>query len=157
MLQCVAMPTERVPELPNFRITLFYGPEPLEGRPSVQRCVFNVKKRSWKGGVQVVVELEEAQLSRARASIEFHEWLTRSVAGVPADERELYERRAGDLFVQHLAALKLDLAIEAGLSQQNQQVHSGAFTAELDERVVQSANQLKSDLLIELDLPAPGH
>ena len=50
----------------EFRITFFFGPEAAPDRPGVVRCVFNVKKRSWKGGVQVTVELEAAQLERIR-------------------------------------------------------------------------------------------
>src|SRR6266705_5247993 len=56
---CVAMPDA-------FRITFFFGPEAAPDRPGVVRCVFNVKKRSWKGGVQVTVELASAQFERIR-------------------------------------------------------------------------------------------
>ena len=45
-----------IPELPQYRVTLFFGPEPVKARPSRVCCVFNVKKRSWKGGVQIAVE-----------------------------------------------------------------------------------------------------
>ncbi len=54
------------PELPQYRVTLFFGPQPVKATPSRVCCVFNVKKRSWKGGVQIAVELEEDQLARAR-------------------------------------------------------------------------------------------
>jgi hypothetical protein len=72
-------------DLSTFRITLFYGPEAVEDQPSIQNCVYNVKKRSWKGGIQVAVEIDDAQLSRARASIDFERWLRPHLTGVSAE------------------------------------------------------------------------
>ena len=63
------------PGVPAYRITLFYGPEYVEGPPKTIQCVFNVKKRSWKGGIQVVVELDEGQFARVGKSLQFDEWV----------------------------------------------------------------------------------
>jgi len=49
------MAVERAPEPSQFRVALFVGPQPVEGKPFTSSCVFNVKKRSWKGGIQVAV------------------------------------------------------------------------------------------------------
>ena len=142
------------PQLPPYRIALFYGPEPVAGHPSRVSCVFNVKKRSWKAGVQVVIELDERQLAYARRVSGFEVWLQEVLAAVPEADRAGYEGRAGDLFVQGVCALKLDLAIEAGIRQENQSVQADALGRELGDEVLEQAERLKSQLLAELDLAA---
>jgi hypothetical protein len=148
------MPSQHASEPSNFRITLFYGPESVHEHPGVQRCVFNVKKRSWKGGVQVAIDLEETQVARARTALRFDDWLQDRLMVVAQDDRLAMEERASELFIQSVAALKLDLAIEAGLPQKNQHLDSRAFINELDQRLGQAAEHIKSQILVELDLPA---
>ncbi|MGH7209060.1 MAG: hypothetical protein ACREIL_06725 [Nitrospiraceae bacterium] len=142
------------PQLPQYRITLFYGPEPVADRPSRVRCVFNVKKRSWKAGVQVVIELDERQLANARRVSGLEVWLQKMLAAVPEADRADYEDRADDLFVQGVCALKLDLAIEAGLRQENQSIQADALVSELDGVILGQAERLKSQVLADLDLAA---
>jgi hypothetical protein len=142
------------PQVPPYRITLFYGPEPVAGRPSRVNCVFNVKKRSWKAGVQVVVELDEQQLAHARQVSGFEVWLQKLLAAVPAADRAGYQGRAGDLFVQGVCALKLDLAIKAGIRQENQSIQADALISELDDAVLEQAERLKSHIRADLDLAA---
>src|SRR5688572_6916600 len=142
------------PQLPPYRITLFYGPEPVAGHPSRVLCVFNVKKRSWKAGVQVVIELDERQLANARQVSGFEVWLQEVVAVVPAADRAGYEGRAGDLFVQGVCALKLDLAIGAGIRQENQSIQADALVSELDGVILEQTERLKSQVLADLDLAA---
>lgn len=140
------------PQVPQFRITLFYGPEPVAEHPARVSCVFNVKKRSWKAGVQVVIELDERQLAHARRVSGFELWLHEVLAAVPETDRAGYESRAGDLFVQGMCALKLDLAIEAGIRQENQSIRADALVSELDSVIVEQAGRLKSQVLADLDL-----
>jgi hypothetical protein len=147
------MSSQPHPELPPYRITLFYGPEPVDAHPSHVACVFNVKKRSWKGGVQVAVEMEDAQLARARQATGFDSWLQAALSGVAEAERGGYERRAQDLFAQALCSLKLDLAIEAGLPQENRTIPAGAFVDEVNRAVPPQADRIKAQILAELDIP----
>ncbi len=140
------------PQLPQYRITLFYGPEPVQGRPSRVRCIFNVKKRSWKGGVQVAVELDEQQLAGARQVVGFEIWLKAILAEVPEAERGDYESRVRDLFPQGVCALKLDLAIEAGIRQENHCIEAGSLVGELAREVAKQADRIKARILAELDL-----
>ena len=63
---------------------------------------------------------------------------------------------ARDLFVQHLCALKLDLAIEAGLQQENRRVTAEAFARELDAAVPAHKDRLLSNILAELDVAGYG-
>ena len=140
------------PQAPQYRITLFYGPEPVAGRPSRVHCVFNVKKRSWKAGVQVVIELDEQQLANARRVSGFEVWLQKALAAVPVADRAGQAGRADDLFVQGVCALKLDLAIEAGLRQENQSIQADALVSELDGVISEQAERLKSQVLADLDL-----
>ena len=140
------------PELPQYRVTLFFGPEPVKATLSRVCCVFNVKKRSWKGGVQIVVELDEDQLARARQTIGFEGWLKKVLAGIPVDERADYESRAHDLLVQGLCALKLDLALAAGIPQQNGRLAGDTLVGELDRTVSEQRAGLQLQILTELDL-----
>lgn len=142
------------PQLPPYRITLFYGPEVGEGHPSRVHCVFNVKKRSWKGGIQVVVEVDEAQLVRARQAIRLDDWMKTMLAVVPADERLRAEHRVSDLFIQALCNIKLDLAVEAGLPQDNTTIGAQAFSAELERAVAGQAQRVTHYVAQELDLVA---
>lgn len=143
------------PNTPLYRVTLFYGPDQAEGQPPRLCCVFNVKKRSWKGGVQVAVEVEEAQLDRLGRAIGFDAWLEGILIGRPEAERVEYRFRARDLFVQAVCARKLDLAIEAGLSQENCALPPARFAAELEEAVRAKPDRITARVLAELDLPAP--
>src|SRR6266487_2186167 len=104
----------------DFRITFFYGPDNVPDRPEAVMCVFNVKKRSWKGGVQVVVELAQAQLEQLR-------------------ERGLL----GELFTQQVCRAKLDLAIAAGINQENQTIAADALKEALDKAVIAKADAIR--------------
>ena len=63
------------PQIPLFRITLFYGPETFAGVSEAMHCVFNVKKRSWKGGVQVDIVVGRSQIQRLENSLGFQSWI----------------------------------------------------------------------------------
>ncbi|MDA2910311.1 hypothetical protein MYX04_05215 [Nitrospiraceae bacterium AH_259_D15_M11_P09] len=141
-----------VPQIPQYRVTLFFGPEPLNRQPTGVSCVFNVKKRSWKAGVQVAVEMEEEQLARTRQVIGFEDWLKEELRVVPLAERDQYDSRARDLFVQGVCALKLALALEAGLRQENRNLTVETLVNELDHALPRQADRLKSQILAELDL-----
>ena len=73
------MPFVSSPRVPIYRITLFYGPESIPGVPQTLQCVFNVKKRSWKGGVQIVVGIEEAQLATAKKLLQLDYWVEENI------------------------------------------------------------------------------
>lgn len=146
---------QSAPEAPPYRITLFYGPEPVEDRPGFLCCTFNVKKRSWKGGVQIAVEVDERQVTQARDTVGFETWLKRILSTLLDGEQADFENRARDLFVQHLCALKLDLAIEAGLQQESSRVVAEAFMRELDAAVPKRKDRLISGIRAELDVA--GH
>jgi hypothetical protein len=152
----MASSPQAAPEAPRYRVTLFYGPEPVEDCSGVLCCTFNVKKRSWKGGVQIAVEVEERQVARAQDLVGFEAWLKRILSTLLDGERADFESRARDLFTQHLCALKLDLAIEAGLQQENLRLPAGAFMNEVDAAVPARRDRLLANVLAELDLSAYG-
>lgn len=148
------MPRLPTPQVPEYRVTLFYGPERVEERPSRLRCVFNVKKRSWKGGVQVVVEINQTQLEAARRSTQLASLLKEALEAVPEDERAGYEGRASELLAQATCALKLDLALERGLPQENGRLDGEDLVEALDRAIGDRASRLKAHVFAELDLPA---
>src|SRR6266487_1537554 len=111
----------------DFRITFFYGPDNVPDRLNAVMCVFNVKKRSWKGGVQVVVELAQAQLEQLRERGLLSELMEMIRAKVEAETFDEYEQRARELFTQQVCRNKLDLAIATGINQENQTIAADAL------------------------------
>jgi hypothetical protein len=136
----------------EFRITFFFGPEEVPDRPGVVRCVFNVKKRSWKGGVQVGVELAAAQFARIRDCGQLGELLEMIRAKVEPETFADYGQRARDLFTQQVCRTKLDLAIQSGIPQENQTIAAESYREELDRAVLAGADAIRSAILTELDL-----
>ena len=140
------------PGVPAYRITLFYGPEYVEGNPKIIQCVFNVKKRSWKGGVQIVVDLEEEQFTRVGKSLHFDAWVEDILTQVPENSRTQCAERAKDLFAQQVCLTKLQQAIQQGIRQENFTLESQMFVPELDEAMVREAPSIKNQMLDELDV-----
>ena len=140
------------PRVPTYRITLFYGPELVEATPRTVQCVFNVKKRSWKGGVQIAVVIEESQLTCVGKSLQFDTWLEANLAQVPQNEHADYTLRAHDLLAQQVCYLKLQLGIEHGIRQENSQLDSQTLVQELDDVIAQEATTIKNQILVELDI-----
>lgn len=140
------------PRVPTYRITLFYGPEIVEATPRTVQCVFNVKKRSWKGGVQIAVVIEESQLTCVGKSLQFDSWLEAILAQVPQNEHSDYTLRAHDLLAQQVCYLKLQLGIEHGIRQENSQLDSQTLVQELDDVIAQEATTIKKQILVELDI-----
>src|SRR5580765_3879024 len=69
-----AMVVEHAPEPSQFRVTLFVGSQPVKGKPFTSSCVFNVKKRSWKGGIQVAVAITQSQIDTLSTDVDFSRW-----------------------------------------------------------------------------------
>ena len=141
------------PQVPQYRITLFYGPDPQDGEPASQNCTFNVKKRSWKSGVQVTVNLFDRQLARLRSLMGFDSWLTQMLQIIPKEDVADIEGRAHDVFIQIISSYKLDIAIEHGITQHNQSVAGDTWEAELDSLVTSDISRIKSLMRTELDIP----
>ena len=136
----------------DFRITFFFGPDNLPERLDVQVCVFNVKKRSWKGGVQVGVELTRGQLERLQEAAQLDELVEMIRAKVEPEDFRGYEQRARDLFVQQVCWIKLTLAIASGINQENQTVAADALIELLDRAVPGRTDGIHEAILTELDL-----
>ena len=141
-----------MPQLSLFRVTLFYGPEPAEDDPPRLTCVFNVKKRSWKGGVQIAVDVSMVQALRLQQALNVGAWIAEWLAAVPEEDRPSYERRGHDLFAQEICSMKLALALDLDVRQDNSALSVDTFVEELDRQVVQSADRIKLNILTELDL-----
>jgi hypothetical protein len=136
----------------EFRTTFFFGPEDVPERPGILMCVFNTKKRSWKGGIQVAVELAGPQLERLQERGLLGELLEMLRARVEPETFAEYEQRGRDLFTQQVCRAKLDLAIENGLTQENQTVGADAFQQELDQAVLAHADAVRQAIFAELDV-----
>jgi hypothetical protein len=136
----------------DFRITFFFGPDTPADGPDILICVFNVKKRSWKGGVQVGVELTENQLTNLRERGQLDELIEMIRAKVEPEDFSGYERRARDLFIQQVCRTKLDLAIASGMSQNNQTIAADVLTGLLDREVLSRRDGIRQAILTELDL-----
>ncbi len=144
------------PAVPPYRITLFFGPDVRDRDPDVVYCVFNVKKRSWKGGVQCVVEMTQAQVASCRRILRVDAWLRNALRQLPREERDRYTRRGRELCLQSLCRTKLHLAVTRGLTQDTTLVPHDKWAQELDEAVRRTAHEIKAGLLDELDVPRAG-
>ena len=140
------------PQIPLFRITLFYGPEAVEGASDSVHCVFNVKKRSWKGGVQIAVVMKKNQIERLEGILEHPSWLEDVLSRVSTEDREEYLRKSHDLLVQLLCFHKLQTFIHQGIRQENIQIPGDSLISETDEVVQREAEEIKRQIYVELDL-----
>lgn len=143
------------PTPPSYRITLFFGPEPLDTAEPAIQCVFNVKKRSWKAGVQVSIHLRLAEILRLRQHCTFDARFEPALTVVAEADRDDYRERAQEAFAVELARGKLDRAIEEGLAQVNQTVPVGTREDHLDDWVTREAPSLVMRVAAGLDLTLP--
>ncbi len=139
-------------DITAYRVTFFFGPEPVEGKTDVLACVFNVKKRSWKAGIQVAVEVSSSQLSALERVVQLTDRLAKSLVAVEFQERSDYQERSGDVFVQAVCRCKLDLQLMAGLTPNNHRIFSEELVTELDLEISKHPEFLISSILDELDL-----
>lgn len=139
-------------ELTAYRVSFFFGPESVEGKADVLACVFNVKKRSWKAGIQVAVEVSSSQLSALERMIQLTDRLAKSLVAVAPEERSDYQERSSDVFIQAVCRRKLDLQLLPGLTQNNQRIPAEELMVELEQAISKEPQQLISYVLDELGL-----
>ena len=146
------MAIEHAPEPSQFRVTLFVGPQPVEGRPFTFSCVFNVKKRSWKGGVQVAVVVTQSQIDRLSTDVDFPSWLALTLIDLADEDRSSHQERAHELFIEAVCRCKLDLALQSGIAQENQCLVDDIGITEIRDTVIKRTNFITSYVASELDL-----
>jgi len=147
-----AMAIEHAPESSQFRVTLFVGPQPVEGRPFTSSCVFNVKKRSWKGGIQVAVVVTQSQIDRLSTDVDFPSWLALALVDLTDEDRLSHQERARELFIEAVCRCKLDLALQSGIAQENQCLADDRGITEVRDAVMKRTNFITSYVAAELDL-----
>jgi hypothetical protein len=146
------MAVELAPEPSQFRVTLFVGPQPVEGRPYASSCIFNVKKRSWKGGIQVAVLITQNQIDTLSTDVDFSRWLALALIDLANADRLSHQNRAHELFIQAVCWCKLDLALQSGITQENQCLADDIWIAEVRDTVIKRTNFITSYIASELDL-----
>lgn len=144
----VAVPPDQLP----YRVTLFFGPETVEEQKDTHYCVFNVKKRSWKAGIQISVEMEKAHVAALQETLQLSEGLAQVLASVPESEQDEFRARIPDLFAQALAWCKLDLRLDLGVPQENQRIGRTELVHELHQAAQTRREYVISYILGELDL-----
>jgi hypothetical protein len=148
----LTMAVEHAPEPSLFRVTLFVGPQPMEGRSFASSCVFNVKKRSWKGGIQVAVAITQSQIETLSIDVDFSRWLTQTLLDLSDEDRPSHKERALELFIQAVCWCKLDLVLHSGITQENQCLPDDTWIAEHRATVIKRRNYITSYIASELDL-----
>lgn len=146
------MAVEHAPEPSLFRVTLFVGPQPVKGRPFSSSCVFNVKKRSWKGGIQVAVAITQSQIDTLSTDVDFSRWLAQALIDLSDEDRPSHQERAHELFIQAVCRCKLDLAMQSGIAQENQCLADDTWIVEVRDAVIKRTNFITSYIAYELDL-----
>ncbi len=152
MVQWRPMIPESTQDVPSYRVTFFFGPESVEGQPDVLACVFNVKKRSWKAGIQVSVEMRTDHLSVLRQKMRLADRLEKSLTALDPREHPHYQERITDFFAQAVCWCKLDLRLQMGLAQENQRIRADELTIELDHAAGSRVDYVLTYILEELDL-----
>ena len=152
MLQCATMAHSTPPDATPYRVTLFFGPEPVDDGSTAQCCVFNVKKRSWKGGIQVSVDIAGDQLAALQETVRGAAPITKALDALSDHDRADVEARLPDLAAQAIAWCKLDLRLDAGLSQDNQRIATDEFVSELNQTLLARREYVITYILTELDL-----
>lgn len=140
------------PESSLYRITLFFGPEAVDSDSHEWRCVFNVKKRSWKGGIQVGVDIAQTQLEQSRLACGLSTWINEVVQTIPPEDRPGLTHRIDELFIQAACACKLDLALQLGLTSENQTIPAVSLVREFEDAAALNRPKILSHLCAELDL-----
>ncbi|HEX7768287.1 MAG TPA: hypothetical protein VF443_16365 [Nitrospira sp.] len=146
------MALETPPDTAPYRVTLFFGPEPVDGDSTAQSCVFNVKKRSWKAGIQVSVDIATDQLAALQETIRQTAPITRALEQLSEQDRTDAAARIPDLAAQAIAWCKLDLRLGIGLPQENQRIPDDELVAELNHAVPTRQEYVVTYILTELDL-----
>lgn len=104
----------------------------------------------------MAIEMTQTQLADIRERFQFDQWLQGSVVHLPEEERVDFLERGPDIFVQQVCLMKLQLAIEAGIQQENSRMSKDALVAELDEVLEKKENSVKQEILQELDIELPA-
>ncbi len=151
MLECGRMTPVPSADSP-YRVTLFFGPEPVEQRPNVVACVFNVKRRSWKAGIQVSVEVAKPQLSDLEQDVQISNRIAPALKTLEEADRQHAQDRVSDLFAQAVSWCKLDLRLNSGLTRDDQRIAADELMTELDEAVRDRQEYVVSYILSELDV-----
>jgi hypothetical protein len=107
--------------------------------------------------VQVSVDISQAQVEKMHATLNVAAWMTEALETTPDGERSALRQRIEEVFIQALCGRKLDLALQSGLAQQNQEIPAHAFTHELDRSVRSEREHIFASLRTELDLDDPSH
>ena len=114
--------------------------------------MFNVKKRSWKAGIQVSVDIATDQLTALQDAIRVCAPIQNALAPLTEDERADAASRIPDLAAQAIAWCKLDLRLTTGLQQENQRIRCDELVAELNRVVSTRQEYVVTYILTELDL-----
>lgn len=146
------MAVEHASEPSQFRVTLFVGSQPVKGRPFTSSCVFNVKKRSWKGGIQVAVAITQSQIDTLSTEVDFSRWLAQALIDLSDEDRPPHQERAHELFIQAVCWCKLDLALQSGITQESQCLADDTWITEVRDTVIRRTNFITSYIASELDL-----
>ena len=146
------MSLESTRDVPSYRVTFFFGPEPVQGQSDVLTCVFNVKKRSWKAGIQVSVEIRTDQLLVLRQKMCLADRVAKSLTALDPHEGPHYQERIADCFAQAVCWCKLDLRLQRGLSQENQRIQADELRIELDQEADNRVDYILAYIFGELDL-----
>ena len=146
------MTLDAPPDATPYRVTLFFGPEPVDGDSTTQTCVFNVKKRSWKAGIQVSVDIGTDQLVALQEAMRQTAPITRALERLAEEDRTDAAARIPDFAAQAIAWCKLDLRLAIGLPQENQRIPGDALVAELNHVIPTRQEYVVAYILTELDL-----
>lgn len=98
------------------------------------------------------MDVARNHLTEIRERIGYQASLGEILQSVGQEDRDDLMLRTDDLFVQALCAYKLNLALRAGLEQDNQIIAAEAFSADLDRLIDEEPDRIIDRIRLELDL-----
>ena len=96
--------------------------------------------------------LTHSHIDQLSADIDFPRWLTLALVDLAEEDRLSYQERAHELFIEAVCWCKLDLALQAGITQENQCLSDDIEIADVRNAVINRRNFITSYVASELDL-----
>ena len=124
----------------------------VDGALDSVHCVFNVKKRSWKGGVQVEIVMEKNQITRLEGSSSPPIMVGRHSGRSSFGGSERISGKKSGLTGPTIVFSQASGLHTAGYHTKKYSSPGDSLVSETDELVQREAEEIKRQIYVELDL-----
>jgi hypothetical protein len=96
--------------------------------------------------------ITQRQIDTLSTDVDFFRWLALALIDLADEDRLSHQKRAHELFIQAVCWCKLDLALQSGITQENQYLADDTWVPEVRDTVIKRTNFITSYIASELDL-----